>query len=117
MSLGEIFTLVVYGQLMLEEARLQELEADLIDQIFDVMVRDFSKFAVELYGKQSSTPKQMEYCLKMIKKSASGQAALRKHLDQSRSCAERRVRNERVGARHAVPPIATAPPYRGHVVT
>jgi acyl-CoA dehydrogenase len=70
MSLGEIFTLVVYGQLMLEEARLQELEADLIDQIFDVMVRDFSKFAVELYGKQSSTPEQMEYCLKMIRKSA-----------------------------------------------
>ena len=70
MSLGEIFTLVVYGQLILEEARLEELEADLIDQIFDVMVRDFSKFAVELYGKQSSTSKQMEYCLKMIKKAA-----------------------------------------------
>jgi acyl-CoA dehydrogenase len=68
MSLGEIFTLVVYGQLMLEEARLQELEADLIDQIFDVMVRDFSKFAVELYGKQSSTAKQMEYSMKMIRK-------------------------------------------------
>jgi Zn finger protein HypA/HybF involved in hydrogenase expression len=33
MSLGEIFTLVVYGQLMLEEAKLQGLEADLIDQI------------------------------------------------------------------------------------
>ena len=70
MSLGEIFTLVVYGQLILEEARLQELEIDLIDQIFDVMVRDFSKFAVELYGKQSSTPEQMGYCLKMIKKAA-----------------------------------------------
>ncbi|MBM3157822.1 MAG: acyl-CoA dehydrogenase [Chloroflexi bacterium] len=70
MSLGEIFTLVVYGQLMLEEAGLQGLEADLIDQIFDVMVRDFSKFAVELYGKPSSTTKQMEYCLKMIKKPA-----------------------------------------------
>ena len=70
MSLGEIFTLVVYGQLILEEARLQGLEADLIDQIFDVMVRDFSKFAVELYGKQSCTPKQMEYSLKMIKKPA-----------------------------------------------
>jgi len=70
MSLGEIFTLVVYGQLILEEARLQGLEADLVDQIFDVMVRDFSKFAVELYGKQSSTPKQMEYSIKMIKKPA-----------------------------------------------
>jgi acyl-CoA dehydrogenase len=53
-----------------EEARLQGLEADLIDQIFNVMVRDFSKFAVELYGKQSSTPQQMEYSIKMIKKPA-----------------------------------------------
>ena len=70
MGLGEIFTLVVYGQLILEEASLEGLEADLIDQIFDVMVRDFSKFAVELYGKQSSTPKQMEYAMKMIKKPA-----------------------------------------------
>jgi acyl-CoA dehydrogenase len=70
MSMGEIFTLVVYGQLVLEEAKLQELEADLIDQIFDFMVRDFSKFAVELYGKQSSTSKQMEYFLKMIRKPA-----------------------------------------------
>jgi acyl-CoA dehydrogenase len=70
MSLGEIFTLVVYGQLILEEAKLEGLESDLIDQIFDVMVRDFSKFAVELYGKQSSTPKQMEYSMKMVRKPA-----------------------------------------------
>jgi acyl-CoA dehydrogenase len=70
MGLGEIFTLVVYGQLILEEAKLQGLPADLIDQVFDVMVRDFSKFAVVLYGKQSSNPKQMEFFLKMIKKPA-----------------------------------------------
>ena len=70
MSLGEIFTLIVYGQLILEEARLEGLQSDLIDQIFDVMVRDFSKFAVELYGKTSSTPEQMGYILKMIKKPA-----------------------------------------------
>ena len=70
MGLGEIFTLVVYGQLILEEAKQQGLPADLIDQVFDVMVRDFSKFAVVLYGKQSSNPKQMEFFLKMIKKPA-----------------------------------------------
>jgi acyl-CoA dehydrogenase len=70
MSMGEIFTLVVYGQLILEEAKLQELPADLIDQIFDFMVRDFSKFAVQLYGKPSSTPKQMELFLNMIRKPA-----------------------------------------------
>ncbi len=68
MSMGEMFTLVVYAQLALEEAKLRGLEVDLIDQIFDFMIRDLSKFAVELHGKQSSTPKQMEYLLKMIKK-------------------------------------------------
>jgi acyl-CoA dehydrogenase len=68
MSMGEMFTLVVYGQLALEEAKLQGLEADLIDQIFDFMVRDFSKFAVELHGKQSSTQEQMKYLLEMIRK-------------------------------------------------
>jgi acyl-CoA dehydrogenase len=70
MSMGGLFALVVYGQLMLEEAKLQELEIDLIDQIFDFMVRDFSRSAVELHGKQSSTDKQMEYLLKMIRKPA-----------------------------------------------
>jgi len=70
MSLGELFTLIVYGQLILENAKIYEVEDDLIDQIFDFMVRDFSKFALQLYGKQSSRPEQMDYCMKMIKKSA-----------------------------------------------
>ena len=65
MSVGEMFTLVVYGQLALEEAKLQGLEDDLVDQIFAFMVRDFSRFAVELYGKPSSNEKQMEYLLRL----------------------------------------------------
>ena len=40
----------------------------IIDQIFDVMVRDFSKFALQLYSKTSSTSQQMELCLQMIRK-------------------------------------------------
>ncbi|MBI5117180.1 acyl-CoA dehydrogenase [Candidatus Poribacteria bacterium] len=68
MGLGEIFTLVVYGQLILENAKTYNIENDLVDQIFDFMVRDFSKFALQLYGKQSSTPQQMEYFMKMIRK-------------------------------------------------
>ncbi len=39
-----------------------------MDQIFDFMVRDFSKYALQLYSKPSSTPSQMELCLKMIRK-------------------------------------------------
>lgn len=68
LSLGELFTLVPYGQLIIENAKMQNIEDDLLDQIFDFMVRDFSKFALELYSKKDSTPEQMEICMKMIKK-------------------------------------------------
>lgn len=68
LTAGEMFTLVVYGQLILENAKIYGLEDAVIDQIFDVLVRDFSKFALQLYSKPSSTPLQMEQCLKMLKK-------------------------------------------------
>ncbi|MBT8359096.1 MAG: acyl-CoA dehydrogenase [Deltaproteobacteria bacterium] len=68
LTLGELFTLVAYGQLLIEKARIDHIEDDLMDQIFDFMVRDFSKFALQLYSKASSTDQQMEYCVKMIKK-------------------------------------------------
>jgi len=70
MAVGELFTLVVYGQLLLENARIYEVGDDLMDQIFDVIVRDFSGFALDLYGKPSSTDVQMEHCLEMIRKPA-----------------------------------------------
>ncbi|MBF0121007.1 MAG: acyl-CoA dehydrogenase [Desulfobacterales bacterium] len=65
---GELFTLVAYGQLILENKKIYDVEDDLIDQIFDFIIRDFSKFALQLYSKPASTEKQMEICLKMIKK-------------------------------------------------
>jgi acyl-CoA dehydrogenase len=68
LSLGELFTLVAYGQLILEKYKKENLENDLIEQIFDFMVRDFSKFALQLYSKPDSNEKQMDLCLKMIKK-------------------------------------------------
>ncbi|ADK84870.1 acyl-CoA dehydrogenase domain protein [Desulfarculus baarsii DSM 2075] len=68
LSLGEIFTLVPYGQLILEAAAHEGLEEALIDQIFDCFVRDFSKFAMELYQKPSSTDQQMDLCMKMIRR-------------------------------------------------
>jgi acyl-CoA dehydrogenase len=78
LSLGELFTLVVYGQLGLENAELLEVDRDTVDQIFDFMVRDFSRFALQLYGKPSSTPRQMELCLSAIRKPAvNGQRSAR----------------------------------------
>ena len=68
LALGEIFTLVVYGQLILENAKIYDLDDDLVDQIFDFMVRDFSKYVLQLYSKPGSTVVQMELLLKMIRK-------------------------------------------------
>ncbi|MCP3875587.1 MAG: acyl-CoA dehydrogenase, partial [Desulfobacteraceae bacterium] len=66
--LGELFTLVAYGQLLIEKAAMDKVEDDLLDQIFDFMVRDFSKFALQLYSKTSSTQQQMDLSMKMIRK-------------------------------------------------
>jgi len=70
MALGELFTLVVYGQLVLENAPIYAVEDDTIDQIFDFMVRDFSSHALQLYSKSSATMSQMRLCSMMIKKPA-----------------------------------------------
>ncbi len=66
--LGELFTLVAYGQLLIENAKLTGLADDLLDQIFDFMVRDFSKFALQLYSKTSSTRLQMIFSRLMVAK-------------------------------------------------
>lgn len=65
---GHLFSLVVYGQLILEQAEITHLDADLTDQIFDVMVRDFSAYAVALHGKPSSTEAQQAWALSAIRK-------------------------------------------------
>jgi len=65
---GELFTLVAYGQLILESWDKNKIDDDLIDQIFDFMVRDFSKYALQLYSKTSSTKWQQAFCKRMIRK-------------------------------------------------
>lgn len=68
LALGELFTLVVYGQLILENAQRYAVETDTLDQIFDFMVRDFSKYALQLYSKPNATAQQMALCLQMLRK-------------------------------------------------
>ena len=68
LALGELFTLVVYGQLILENTHLYKVDADTIEQIFDFMVRDFAKYALQLYSKPSATSQQMDLCLMMLRK-------------------------------------------------
>ncbi len=49
LTLGEAFTQIVYAQLILENAEVYQISDDLVDQIFDFMIRDLSGFALKLY--------------------------------------------------------------------
>ena len=68
LQVGELFTLVAYGQLILENRGIYQVGDDLVDQIFDVMVRDFSRYALAIYGKPIATEEQQRICLRMIRR-------------------------------------------------
>ncbi|SES13141.1 acyl-CoA dehydrogenase [Lentzea xinjiangensis] len=68
LTLGHLFTLVVYGQLVLEQAKITKLDERVLDQIFDVLVRDFAGYATALHGKASSTEAQQRWALGQIRK-------------------------------------------------
>jgi len=71
---GEILALVVYAQLILENAPIYGIADDLLDQIFDFMARDMAKFALQLLSQPSSTENQGECCRRMIRKAVHDQA-------------------------------------------
>jgi acyl-CoA dehydrogenase len=67
LALGEILCLVAYGQLIIENRKHFDVEDALLDEIFDFMVRDFSKYALNIYSKPSNSDAQREFSLAMIK--------------------------------------------------
>jgi len=67
LALGEILTLVAYGQLIIESRKFYEVEDDLVDEIFAGMVRDFSKYSLSLHMKPSNSERQRALSLKIIK--------------------------------------------------
>ena len=67
LDMGELFTLVAYGQLILEKAKIEDIAPELLNQMFDVYIRDFSIYAVSLHGKSSNSEQQREQLLELIK--------------------------------------------------
>jgi len=67
LSVGELFCLVVYGHLILEKAQMEGTDPDLLNQVFDVFVRDFSIYATTLHGKPGNTTEQQALILQMVK--------------------------------------------------
>jgi hypothetical protein len=68
LALGQLFALVVYGQLILEQADLAGVDDALLDEIFAVLVRDFSQYATDLHGKTATTEAQATWALAHIRR-------------------------------------------------
>jgi acyl-CoA dehydrogenase len=66
LPVGEMFSIVVYGQLILEQAKFDKVDADVINQIFDFMVRDFARFALQIYGMHNTKDEQRAYCKEIM---------------------------------------------------
>ncbi|MBW1783875.1 MAG: acyl-CoA dehydrogenase [Deltaproteobacteria bacterium] len=66
LPLGEMFSIVVYGQLILEQAEFEDVEPDIINQIFDFMVRDFAGFALQIYGNHNTRDEQRSFCKEIM---------------------------------------------------
>lgn len=68
LAVGELFTMVAYGQLIIESAKMEGVSDAVMNQMFDMLIRDFSAFAVGLYAKPLNTDAQVEKIQNMIKR-------------------------------------------------
>ena len=82
LAVGELFTMVAYGQLIIESARIEGVSDEILNQMFDLFIRDFSAYAVELYGKPINTDAQLEKIMQMIKRPVPNQAEFEKILNE-----------------------------------
>lgn len=67
-SLGEMFTMLPYAQLILEQAELEQTSTDVLDQFFDVAIRDFNRHAIDFYGKPSATQAQRTHARRLVRR-------------------------------------------------
>ncbi|WP_029111276.1 acyl-CoA dehydrogenase family protein [Mycobacterium sp. URHD0025] len=65
-AIGEMFTLVPYAQLILEQAEIEAIDTDLIDQLFEVLVTDMSTHATKLHCHPDATAVQKQRALDIV---------------------------------------------------
>jgi acyl-CoA dehydrogenase len=74
MAAGEMFTMIPYAQLILENMAIYNIDPAVVDEIFSFIVKDFSQFALAVYSNHENTPEQEKMLLSMIKKPALDEA-------------------------------------------
>ncbi|GAB16871.1 hypothetical protein GOEFS_015_00680 [Gordonia effusa NBRC 100432] len=88
-AIGEMFTMLPYAQLILEQAASDGTADFVIDHIFDTFVRGFSKHAVSLYGKPSADRTQQNLALGLVRRPAEDADRAEKILAAVRGLADR----------------------------
>lgn len=68
LAAGELFTLIVYAQLTLENARIYCPDRDLLEQIFSFLIRDFSEAALKMVLNHENSAEQEKLFSSMIRK-------------------------------------------------
>lgn len=74
LALGEIFTMVAYAQLVLENARIHQIPSEIIDEIFNFMVRDTSSYSLHLLMNFNNSPQQEAILRQLITKPVNDEA-------------------------------------------
>lgn len=67
LALGNLFILIPWGQLILEQAAILKIDESIVDTIFDVLIRDFSQNAVQLHGSPAATEEERAWALGVIR--------------------------------------------------
>ncbi|MFT5223713.1 MAG: acyl-CoA dehydrogenase [Glaciecola sp.] len=74
LSVGQLFSMVPYAQLILEQAKILDVDPDLIDRMFAVFVQDFSAYALELHGRSGASEAQATGALALMRRPAADAA-------------------------------------------
>jgi acyl-CoA dehydrogenase len=72
LAAGELFTLVVYAQLILEKKEDYPIDEELLEEIFRFLIVDYSRYALEMSLNYENTETQQQLYGKMIKRPVSG---------------------------------------------
>lgn len=67
MNWGELFCSAVYGQLILESAKLNDMEDELIDRIFGYFIRDNAGYALAQINNHDNTDQQNDFFWEIVK--------------------------------------------------
>ncbi|WP_167478358.1 acyl-CoA dehydrogenase family protein [Nocardia arthritidis] len=84
-AIGELFTMLPYAQLILEQAEIEHTDPAVIDQIFDIFIREFAKHALTLHAKPTATQAQQHRALDLIRRPVADSARFANVLGRARA--------------------------------